>query len=201
MADTLRELATLLTAEPLLEPHVQVPEQAEAPLGTLAAAGPRAAESREAYALIVEAVREGYLLHYSDPRLLCGLDPDLALLAGDHLYALGLDRLAALGDLDAVRELSDLISLAAQVHDGSRPDNRAAGELQALWLATATAIAAGSSSELEAAKGALRAASPEAEAALRGAAERAATASGIEHDLGLASERIEFAQHTPPELG
>ena len=38
-------------------------------------------------------------------------DPDLALLLGDQLYALGLSRLAALGDLEAVAELADLISL------------------------------------------------------------------------------------------
>jgi hypothetical protein len=30
-------------------------------------------------------------------------DPDLALLAGDYLYALGLERLAALADLEAIR--------------------------------------------------------------------------------------------------
>ena len=63
---------------------------------------------------MVEAVREGYLLHYGEPRMLAGHDPDLALLAGDYLYALGLERLAALGDPEAVRELSDLISLCAQ---------------------------------------------------------------------------------------
>ena len=42
---------------------------------------------------MVEAVREGYLLHYGEPRLLVGADADLALLAGDYLYALGLERL------------------------------------------------------------------------------------------------------------
>ena len=51
---------------------------------------------------MVEAVREGYLLHYGEPRLLAGHDDDLALLAGDYLYALGIERLAALGDADAV---------------------------------------------------------------------------------------------------
>ncbi len=55
--------------------------------------------------LLFEAIREGYLLHYGDPRLLDGADPDLRLLAGDYLYAVGLERLAALGDLEAVREL------------------------------------------------------------------------------------------------
>ena len=40
-------------------------------------------------------------------------DPDLALLAGDRLYALGLERLVALGDLEAVRELADVIALCS----------------------------------------------------------------------------------------
>jgi hypothetical protein len=67
------------------------------------------------YALVIEAVREGYLLHYEQPRLLAGHDSDLALLAGDYLYALGLDRLAALGDTRAVAVLSDLISTCARL--------------------------------------------------------------------------------------
>ena len=70
------------------------------------------------YALVVEAVREGYLLHYGEPRLLAGHDPDLALLAGDYLYALGLDRLAALGDTRAVAILADLISTCARLAGG-----------------------------------------------------------------------------------
>ena len=73
--------------------------------------------------VLVEAIREGYLLHYEQPRLIDGADGDLRLLAGDYLYALGLEKLADRGDLDAVRELADLISLSAQVHaengDGS----------------------------------------------------------------------------------
>jgi hypothetical protein len=68
------------------------------------------------YALIVEAIREGYLEHYAAGRIMRPEDPDLALLAGDRLYALGLERLAALGDLDAVKELADVISLCAQAH-------------------------------------------------------------------------------------
>ena len=42
-------------------------------------------------------VREGYELHYARP----GADPDLALLDGDHLYAAGLERLAAEGRPEA----------------------------------------------------------------------------------------------------
>ena len=71
---------------------------------------------------MVEAVREGYLLHYGEPRLLAGHDADLALLAGDYLYALGLERLAALGDDPAVAVLADLISDCAQLHAEGRDD-------------------------------------------------------------------------------
>ena len=45
------------------------------------------------YAAVIEAVREGYLLHYGESRLLAGHDQDLALLAGDYLYARGIERL------------------------------------------------------------------------------------------------------------
>jgi hypothetical protein len=74
------------------------------------------------YALIVEAIREGYELHYGDPRVVRTDDPDLALLAGDRLYALGLARLAELGDLDAVVVLADLISASARAHAEGAPE-------------------------------------------------------------------------------
>src|SRR6185503_7370002 len=47
-----------------------------------AAAGPRAAGRREDVAFVVEAIREGYLLHYATGRLLRDDDRDLVLLAG-----------------------------------------------------------------------------------------------------------------------
>ncbi len=71
---------------------------------------------------VLEAVYEGYLLHYGVSRAFERMDPDLRLLAGDALYALGLSRLAARGDLEAVAELSDLISLTAQAQAEGRPD-------------------------------------------------------------------------------
>src|SRR5213596_1655144 len=109
--------AQLREDESVISPHVADPGEGQPALGLLAADGPRAAAARDEYALVVESVREGYLLHYGEPRVVVGADPDLSLLAGDYLYALGLERLAALGDLEAVSELSDLISLSAQVHD------------------------------------------------------------------------------------
>ena len=71
---------------------------------------------------VLEAVYEGYLLHYGSPRAFAGMDEDLRLLAGDSLYALGLSRLAEAGDLEAVAELSDLISSSARAHAEGRPE-------------------------------------------------------------------------------
>lgn len=135
-ADALRELAALLREEqsPISMHVVDAPSAPT--LGLLAADGPRAAANPGEYALVVEAVHEGYLLHYGEPRLLAGHDPDLALLAGDYLYALGLDRLAALGDDRAIAILSDLISRCARLH---AEGNGAA--VPGLWEAAAGAIA------------------------------------------------------------
>jgi hypothetical protein len=88
------------------------------------------------YAVVYEAVREGYLLHYGEPRLMAGHDDDLALLAGDYLYALGLDRLAALGDTESVAVLSELIARCAQLHAEGRGD-----EVPELWDAAARRLA------------------------------------------------------------
>jgi hypothetical protein len=106
LGNALQALADHLRGEDTpISPHVVDP--AEPPeLGELAGGE---------YALVIEAIREGYLLHYEQPRLLAGHDSDLALLAGDYLYALGLDRLAALEDTAAVAILSDLISTCARL--------------------------------------------------------------------------------------
>lgn len=84
---------------------------------------------------VLEAVYEGYLMHYGVPRAFEGMDADLRLLAGDALYALGLARLAERGDLDAVVELSDLITLTARAHAEGLADRTVS-----LWLATAKAL-------------------------------------------------------------
>ena len=84
--------------------------------GPLVAAGERAGDAGGEYALLVESIFEGYLLHYGGSRIVASPDDDLLLLSGDYFYALGLSRLAALGDLEAVGELADLITLCAQVH-------------------------------------------------------------------------------------
>jgi hypothetical protein len=84
----------------------------------------------------IEAVYEGYLLHYGAPRAFAELEADLRLLAGDALYALGLSRVADRGDLEAVAELSDLITAAARAHAEGDP-----GRAVALWADSARRLA------------------------------------------------------------
>jgi hypothetical protein len=84
---------------------------------------------------VLECVLEGHLLHYGTARAFEGMDEDLRLLAGDALYALGLERLAERGDLSAVAELAGLISRSAQAHAEGR-----GGEVERLWDASAVAL-------------------------------------------------------------
>ena len=184
----LRALATTLRAEDtVISPHVLDPD-AEPALGLLAAAGPRAERAPAEYSLLVESVREGYLLHYGEPRLLDTGDRDLALLAGDYLYALGLERLAKLGDGDAVAELSDLISLCAELHAEDHAQLTAP-----LWLACVSAVGGGGSEQLEHAKSAARALDTDATRLLWESAE--AIAGARSGPLARGAEAIDF---TPP---
>jgi len=132
----------------------------------VAASGPKSAGYEREIELAVAAVHEGYLLHYARGRVVAaGGESDLSLLAGDRLYALGLARLAALGALDAVAELADVIALCAQAHaarDGDLAD--------AVWEAGAAGIGWGPAPELERAKEVARAGAPGAAPALRAAA-------------------------------
>jgi hypothetical protein len=122
-AAALRELAGLLREEGTpVSPHVE-------PDAELIAALP------SYRSFVLDAVREGYLLHYAEPRLLAGQDEDLALLAGDYLYALGIERLAAAGDTAAVLELADLIAGCARLHAEGR-----SAEAEGLWRVAATAL-------------------------------------------------------------
>lgn len=132
----------------------------------IAAAGPRAAGHEAEYELLVEMIIEGARLHYGEPRVLAPADPDLALLLGDQLYALGLARLAELADLEAVAELADLISLVAASEAAGSP-----ALTGAVWAAGARAIGWGTNSGHEQAKALARAGAPEAAAALRAAAD------------------------------
>ena len=89
------------------------------------------------YALGVETIYEGYLLHYGRARLFAPTDRHTALLLGDYLYAHGLVRVAEQGGVEAVADLAALISLCAQL----RADE-ADGDGEA-WAATAALLGRG----------------------------------------------------------
>jgi hypothetical protein len=85
----------------------------------------------------LETIYEGYLVHYGDPRLFSPPDRDAALLLGDYLYAHGLVRVARTGQVDAVADLAELISLCAQARADGRDGDGAA------WAATASRLGQG----------------------------------------------------------
>jgi hypothetical protein len=126
------------------------------------AAGPRAQSAPAEYELLVEAIYEGYLLHHGAPRVLVPHEADLGLLAGDRLYALGLAQLVELGDVEAVAELADTITLSALAQAGG--DGALAA---AVWAAGARAVGWGSSAEHRRAKELAFAGLPEAIDAMR----------------------------------
>ncbi|HUB36901.1 MAG TPA: hypothetical protein VL972_08755 [Solirubrobacteraceae bacterium] len=154
-------IASLLSAEPAT--------QAGAGPAQLAAAGPRARRAPAEYELLVEAIYEGYLLHYGTSRVISSPEENLRLLAGDRLYALGLARLVALGDGAAVAELADTITLSALAHASGEPE--LAG---AVWLAGARAVGWGASEAHTRAKRLVGGGAPEALDAMRTSAEGAA---------------------------
>jgi hypothetical protein len=100
----------------------------------------------ERFALGLETIYEGYAVHYGRPRLCHAQDGNAALVLGDYLYAQGLARIAALGEVEAVSDLAELISLCAQARGDGRPGDGAA------WAATAALLGRG---ELVAARDAL----------------------------------------------
>lgn len=167
MSDVLERLAGWASEQEGLAGHVAVDPRAQdghARPGAIAAAGPRAAGHEAEYELLVEAIYEGYLLHYGAPRAVRPDGEDLALLAGDALYAMGLQRLACLGDLEAVSELADVIALCARAHAAGDTDLAAAA-----WSAGAHAVGHGSTPAHHDAKGRAHDGDPGAAEALRAA--------------------------------
>jgi hypothetical protein len=132
----------------------------------------------ERHALGLETIYEGYLVHYGRPRLFEAPDGDTALLLGDYLYAHGLVRIADGHDVDAVADLSELISLCSQLRaeeaEGDGP----------LWAATAALLGR---NELDDARTALRLHSDAAP--LDAAARAAAGDDAVEEALAAHAER------------
>jgi hypothetical protein len=139
--------------------------------------------AEQRFRLGLETIYEGYLVHYGTPRLFAAPDADTALLLGDYLYAHGLVRIADLGDVDAVGDLSELISLCSQL----RAEN-AAGD-GALWAATAALLGTG---RLDEARGALRVRGDAG--ALHAAACSAAGDRAVDEALAAHALRLERAE-------
>ncbi len=127
---------------------------------------------RDEYALGLETIYEGYLLHYGRSRLFAPAERHTALLLGDYLYAHGLVRVAAYEEVDAVADLAALISLCAQFRADGSPGDGAA------WSATAALL--GSGSLLETHDPAL----------LVAAAREVAGAPAVERALSLHAQRV-----------
>ena len=162
--NVLARLAALLRHQGGLVGSVIIDPDARACTGPggVVAAGPLVRGRSGEYELLLEAIYEGYLLHYGGARVVRTPDRDLGLLAGDQLYALGLVRLVALGDVAAVAELADVITLTALA--------QASGDIEladAVWAAGARAVGWGSGEAHSHAKTLARAGRPEAVTALR----------------------------------
>ena len=135
--------------------------------------------AEERFALGLETIYEGYLVHYGTPRLFAPADGDAALLLGDYLYAHGLVRIAAFGDVAAVEDLSELISLCSQLRAEDGPGDGP------LWAATAALLGR---NELDEARAALRLhgdAAPLEDAARAAAGDDAVAAALAAHDNRL----------------
>jgi hypothetical protein len=93
--------------------------------------------AEERFAVGLETIYEGYLLHYGKPRLFRADDRDTRILLGDYLYAHGLVRVASLGDVEAVGALAELLSLCAHLRAQGLPGD---GEV---WAATVASLNGG----------------------------------------------------------
>jgi hypothetical protein len=127
---------------------------------------------QERYALGLETIYEGYLLHYGRPRLFAPSDRHTSLLLGDYLYAHGLVRIAAWESVEAVADLAALISLCAQLRAEGAPGD---GEA---WAASAALLGRGPLFETH---------DP---AALEAVARDAAGAEAVERALAVHGHRV-----------
>jgi hypothetical protein len=93
--------------------------------------------AEDRFAVGLETIYEGYLLHYGKPRLFRADDRDTRILLGDYLYAHGLVRVASLGEVDAVGALAELLSLCAHLRAEGLPGD---GEA---WAATVVSLNGG----------------------------------------------------------
>ena len=96
----------------------------------------------ERFALGIESIYEGYLLHYGRPRLFAPADRDGAILLGDYLYAHGLVRVTDVGEVNAVERLAELLSLCAHL----RAEGRGSEDGEA-WATTVSSLGDGAADD------------------------------------------------------
>jgi hypothetical protein len=185
----------MLAARVALEgpPLIVVESEPEAPpaFGLLAAAGPRTAFRGAVYSFVVEAVREGYLCHYESPRVIRDADSDLALLAGDLFYAIGISTLADLGDGQSVELLSELIVVSAELRSTGHRE-----QAEAFWLAQTLALACGTDADHARLSASLRAADTGSVAELDAWSDRVAAANQISRNIDEVRHLIHFTANT-----
>jgi hypothetical protein len=135
-----------VTSSPDLWEAIALEAKAESPLWAEALLPREQRESlpvfsrlcEQRFALGLETIYEGYLVHYGRPRLFATGDADTALLLGDYLYAHGLVRVAAEDDVRAVADLAELISLVSHMRaEGDGDDGPA-------WATVAARLGRGS---------------------------------------------------------
>lgn len=163
MSDALADLAAELRADGglIADATVDPGAAADRSLGDAVRRLPRGAVVGDALPLAIEATREAELLHHAPEaaRVVRTDDRDLALLAGDRLYALGLARLAEGGWTDEVAILADVVALVARLHadaawaigpatpglpaGGTGPVDVAAARTDALWNCAVAALGRG----------------------------------------------------------
>jgi hypothetical protein len=152
---------SMLWAEALLSSHERELVAVFSPLG------------EEHFALGLETIYEGYLLHYGRPRLFAPADRDSRVLLGDYLYAHGLVRIADLGDVDAVADLAELLSVCAHLRADGRPGDGLAWAAAVALLGEWRREACGTDAT-----------------GWRHAAERAAGRAAVARSLALHAERV-----------
>lgn len=100
-------------------------------------------EALETIRLGIEYIFEGYLLHYGKSRLLGPDDANFDLLAGDYMYARGLEAIARLEDLASVEALAELVRLCSFIHCEQLDESLAAKAWAVTTLGLAARISSG----------------------------------------------------------
>jgi hypothetical protein len=89
------------------------------------------------FALGLETIYEGYLVHHAESRLFAPADRNQAILLGDYLYAAGLVDVCRAGELRAVATLAELIATVSDRRSRGLEDDGAAWERAVAELAPA----------------------------------------------------------------